>query len=364
MRAALAARGMDVDEVWVQSMVRACREEGGHKSDEDLELEVYFQYLYCDLRTAAKATARLPAGIDAWEDRVLQGKFVLQIEALEQIGDETAIKDLRTLKLLLTDGARDVAAFELSRVVDLEPSTPLGAKLFLQDPRVRRGVLLLAPDCAKFLGGMVCRAKETEKSDLLQLAEKNETDPPPDATSRIRLRYEEEEEEDESDDAPASRRKLETYALLWDFGSTPAPVTARVWAYVSAVKKYFWSSKRHRYILVVTLMDSSATLDAVFSEELLAHLLGTSSSSEVHHLDEARQAAARERVQARLESFEGMMELCKAVPPATSSPTNAKLDALPHILACHEAPAADVPAIQSMLEEAAAGKKRGDHHNV
>ena len=127
MKAALAARGMHVDEAWIAAAQRC-----GVASESDF----YLQYLMCDLRRA-NSTARLPEALEGMVDGVLEGKWVLQIDALEDVG-EAAPRDARTLKALLTDGVRSVAAVEQAPVDELDAKAPLGAKLFLHNAKVRR----------------------------------------------------------------------------------------------------------------------------------------------------------------------------------------------------------------------------------
>ena len=97
MQAALATRGMHVDGAWIDAASRR-----GVASERD----VYLQYLMCDLRQA-NTTARLPAALASTVDGVLEGKWVLQVDALEDVG-EPSPRDARTLKALLTDGVTDV----------------------------------------------------------------------------------------------------------------------------------------------------------------------------------------------------------------------------------------------------------------
>ena len=106
-----------------------------------LEEEVYLQFLHADLRLVAKQSGKLPTDVGSWEKAVLTGRFVLQVEASANVGETSGAG--RTIKLLLTDGTTDVAAFELRKVDALQVNM-VGAKLFLKDPNVRHGVILLS----------------------------------------------------------------------------------------------------------------------------------------------------------------------------------------------------------------------------
>lgn len=341
MRESLALHGMHVDESWVETIVAAYAQERGNLRRGDLEAELYVQYLHCDLRSAGKSSGKLPMDLSGWRDGTLSGNFALQIEALGALGDETAAKDSRTLKVLLTDGRTDVAGFELSRIADLETSTPVGAKIFVSNARVRHGVLLLDSTCAKFLGGHVpakctdsphndnqTRASEGVPSQQQRLSKQPSPPQPSEAhaSKRIRIVYDEAEVSN-----PISQSNVCTF--LRDFKVHPPPAMARVLAFVKEVKKYYWSSKQQRYILMVTLRDTTQDIDAVFTEEHLAQLFGASSAN-IRALDQAQQAAYQSRVQKKLENYQGIMKLQKIAPIATSTPSNGKLDAMPRLCSC------------------------------
>jgi hypothetical protein len=60
-------------------------------------------------------------------------------------------------KLSLTDGARRVVGFEHAALPWLRHDTPAGAKVAVTHAHVRRGLLLLTPQCAELLGGCAPR---------------------------------------------------------------------------------------------------------------------------------------------------------------------------------------------------------------
>ena len=60
-------------------------------------------------------------------------------------------------KLSLTDGARRVVGFEHAALPWLRHDTPAGAKVAITHAHVRRGLLLLTPQCAELLGGCAPR---------------------------------------------------------------------------------------------------------------------------------------------------------------------------------------------------------------
>ena len=133
MQAALARRGIRVDQGWVDAAARA-----GCTTEEQL----FVQFLAHDLRKAAATAATLPRPLGD----TLGGAWVLQVEAVADVG-EPAPRHAKTIKALLTDGVRDVGAVCQGWVDRLE----LGAKIFVKDAPVQRGVVLLRPDNCRVL---------------------------------------------------------------------------------------------------------------------------------------------------------------------------------------------------------------------
>ena len=284
MREALLSRGIAVDDRWVVDAVK------GTRGDAEA---VYVQYLHSDIRSSG--TRNLPDDVGEWRDGMLEGRRVLQLEAREDIGDESARKDSRTLKILLTDGAVDVQAFE-RRPIDGLIEADLGAKIFVSDIAVRHGLLLLEPSCARVLGGGV----------------------PVGSTERMTL------------EGPKRRRE---YVTLGDFECRPAPTSAECWAYVVQLKKYFWCKRDSRYVLVVSLEDDRTTMDAVFAEIELARL-AEASSSYVFSLSDVDRKKNGQLLTRKLEQYEGLLKLEKKPPELSSSGRPQPHDGLPIILGC------------------------------
>ena len=132
MHAALARRGIRVDQGWVDAAARA-----GCTTEEQL----FVQFLAHDLRKAATA-ATLPRPLGD----TLGGAWVLQVEAVADVGEQ-APRHAKTIKALLTDGVVDVGAVCQGWIDRLE----LGAKIFVKDAPVQRGVVLLRPDNCRVL---------------------------------------------------------------------------------------------------------------------------------------------------------------------------------------------------------------------
>lgn len=61
----------------------------------------------------------------------------------------------RMLKISLTDGVVHATAIEYKRIEQLSADTPLGTKLLLHNATARHGTLLLTPECATLIGGIV-----------------------------------------------------------------------------------------------------------------------------------------------------------------------------------------------------------------
>ena len=379
MRASLVSRGIYVDDGWVSDAMQAAK----------TETELFVQFLHADLRLAAKESGHLPADISSWQEGVLAGRHVLQLEAIENIGDESARKDSRTLKLLLTDGTADVAAFERRPLEDLSEKTTLGAKLFLQDTIVRRGLLLLEPSNARFLGGGVEVGK---KEDVKQHKERQpqpstlapqqaplplpprplppkppkqqpppapvvatttaqalpNARPPPRVSSSVALAYDDDDHQEVVLLSPPRERqkRQREYLLLCDFEAQTAPVVSTVWAFVATLRKYFWSSREKRYVLIVALQDASATIDAVFAEIELARLF-ESPSAEVHALPDRQREERARAVSKKLEHYDGILRLEKK-----------DKQALPSILSCQKPTDDEQKQLHAMLAQADAKLRR------
>lgn len=124
------------------------------------------QLLAADLRLCAGAPA-LPDGIGSVVKSCLAGSFVLQIDELVDVArkrDERApdapAGAHRLLKARLSDGFSSVSAIEYEPLPALSPAPARGAKLLVSNPVVRRGLLLLAPDNTRLLGGGVRALEE------------------------------------------------------------------------------------------------------------------------------------------------------------------------------------------------------------
>ena len=121
----------------------------------------FARVLISDLRTCSAGT--LPVGVSSLSRGVLKGPFLLQVEEATNVAvcaeerAEAARGGKRVRKFLLTDGMQQVFALELR---ELDASLTVGTKLVVRDVPVRRGLLLLTPAIAAFLGGSMKRRQQ------------------------------------------------------------------------------------------------------------------------------------------------------------------------------------------------------------
>eukprot|EP00884_Botryococcus_braunii_P012820 jgi/Botrbrau1/21539/Bobra.174_2s0042.1 len=132
-------------------------------------------FLQCDLNSAGAGC--LPADIQNWHGRILQGAYVLQVDELTNMA--VAAKQRyeqdgksRCLKLLMTDGQQQICGIEFSRLGMLKTDMPVGFKVVITNALVRRGFMLLKPDNVKLLGGQVDRLEEARQRALQRWAQR------------------------------------------------------------------------------------------------------------------------------------------------------------------------------------------------
>ncbi|CAM9787155.1 unnamed protein product, partial [Ectocarpus sp. 8 AP-2014] len=178
VRQSMAGLGVHLRLDWVKH----CLEAGGgmdpgaigngQRQQSEAQEGVYRTFLACDLREAGEAC--LPAGVGGMVKERVKGKMVVQVENARDIAKNLEQREKvdgssahHTLKLALGDGRQTVAAFEYRRVQGLVADPPLGLKLLLVEPWVRRGILLLSSENTTVLGGEVSslvEARETARA--------------------------------------------------------------------------------------------------------------------------------------------------------------------------------------------------------
>ncbi|CAM9366240.1 unnamed protein product [Ectocarpus sp. 12 AP-2014] len=175
VRQSMAGLGVHLRLDWVKH----CLEAGGgmdpgasgngQRQQSEAQEGVYRTFLACDLREAGEAC--LPAGVGGMVKERVKGKMVVQVENARDIAKNLEQREKvdgssahHTLKLALGDGRQTVAAFEYKRVQGLVADPPLGLKLLLVEPWVRRGILLLSSDNTTVLGGEVSSLVEARET--------------------------------------------------------------------------------------------------------------------------------------------------------------------------------------------------------
>jgi len=130
------------------------------------------EFLYTDICHTGEASLPAVAPETEKQKAVWKGLFVLQIVEMIDIGkpprgDEAAQENAsgpRCLRIIFTDGYREITGMEYRKVHCFSSETKLGAKVVVKDPDVRMGYMLLTNSNTKLLGGLV-DAPEEEKNE-------------------------------------------------------------------------------------------------------------------------------------------------------------------------------------------------------
>ncbi|CAM9183270.1 unnamed protein product [Ectocarpus fasciculatus] len=173
VRQSMAGLGVHLRLDWVKHCLQegggAERDASGQRQQSEEQEGVYRTFLACDLREAGEAC--LPAGVGSMVKERVKGKMVVQVENARDIAKNLEQREKvdgssahHTLKLALGDGRQTVAAFEYRRVQGLVADPPLGLKLLLVEPWVRRGILLLSSENTTVLGGEVSSLVEAREA--------------------------------------------------------------------------------------------------------------------------------------------------------------------------------------------------------
>ncbi|KAI7842146.1 hypothetical protein COHA_004170 [Chlorella ohadii] len=177
------------------------------------------QLLAADLNQCGAPS--LPPGVQGLHDTTLPGKLLLQVDEVFNIG--AAVRERysgndggqRCLKLLLTDGVQQVAAVEYRHTPALHSAMPAGCKLVVQGAAVRRGMLLLTPQCCAVLGGGVPRLEDARRRMVAHWTQPavGRRGPPPtmaqataEATRAALLQQQQQEQQQQQQQQPQRRR--------------------------------------------------------------------------------------------------------------------------------------------------------------
>uniref|UniRef100_A0A2A4JYA6 RecQ-mediated genome instability protein 1 n=1 Tax=Heliothis virescens TaxID=7102 RepID=A0A2A4JYA6_HELVI len=178
VRQYLASHHMYVVDDWLAGCVEYLSEDTENNYTEtDIKNLAKEQWLLNDLKDICPGS--LPANLKGEMKTVLNGKFVLQINAVIDIGTpayqqylklqrvnmenveattnyEDKISSHRMLKLYLTDGVQEICGLEYKPMRNLSGDITPGCKILIKGPvDCRRGQLLLTESAIELLGGEV-----------------------------------------------------------------------------------------------------------------------------------------------------------------------------------------------------------------
>ncbi|KAF5839010.1 hypothetical protein DUNSADRAFT_1787 [Dunaliella salina] len=160
----LAGLGVFLQPNWVHGCVDQLRssrpsEWTALSAQPDMLVEAVLGHvLLADFRECG--AAHLPLGMNAWHNQMLQGKHVVQLDEVVDMGAPARERYMpktgpRCLKLHLTDGHQQVIGIEFRTIPALSWDCPAGTKVVLENVNVKRGVLMLQPENLAALGGLV-----------------------------------------------------------------------------------------------------------------------------------------------------------------------------------------------------------------
>ena len=168
VHAQLRDAGLHLKPAWVDEALRV--PPLGRLAGLAAEARAFNLALCADLRTAGAGC--LPADAASPGNRVLQGRFVLQVDEIVDVSQSEEHRrgtvGNRTLKMMLTDGMQTIAAIEKKKLPELSVLTCSGVKIMVQDPPMRRGIVFLRPENCCVLGGV---APELDKRRLKKIAQ-------------------------------------------------------------------------------------------------------------------------------------------------------------------------------------------------
>ncbi|CAG4951260.1 unnamed protein product [Colias eurytheme] len=182
VRGFLASNYMLVDDEWLSGCVEYLSEDNNYSVDEIKNLAKE-QWLLNNLKEICPGS--LPKNLKDQKKTLLNGRFVLQINAAVDIGApayqqylklqkvntenieatrsfEDKVKNNRMIKLYMTDGVQDVSGIEYKPMRNLTCDITPGCKVLIKGPiECRRGVMLLTESSIELLGGEVQELVET-----------------------------------------------------------------------------------------------------------------------------------------------------------------------------------------------------------
>ena len=183
----LASRGVLVSKTWLDQCLQYMKGQGPVPNTlTPLADKVFSQYLDCDIfesvdLLAPAGSAVIPYDLAMWHKHYFSPNRAVILQVMEAVDvaiplrpadpdqtelvaaagtgsgvvEHTSSIGRRMLKLFLTDGRNHCVGLEISPCKNLPTDIQAGCKISIQNAYVRRGVLMLHPNCAKLLGGQV-----------------------------------------------------------------------------------------------------------------------------------------------------------------------------------------------------------------
>ncbi|XP_045774679.1 recQ-mediated genome instability protein 1-like [Maniola jurtina] len=185
----LVSHHMLADEDWISGCVNYFMEESGCTDIKEIQSQAKEQWLLNNLTDICPGS--LPANLSSTHKTCLNGRFVLQINAVSDIGtpayqqylklqkvnteniDATTkfddkIPSHRMIKLCMTDGKQEVAGIEYKPMRNLSLDITPGCKVLIKGPvECRRGMLLLTESSIELLGGEASDLSDNTQACLL-----------------------------------------------------------------------------------------------------------------------------------------------------------------------------------------------------
>ncbi|KAK8586508.1 hypothetical protein V6N13_010099 [Hibiscus sabdariffa] len=159
----LLGMGLKLRREWLDSCVQGLESSVPRFSTLDVSAKAklcFRQFLLSDMNYSGGGI--LPENVDSMHLVDLKGPFVLQVDEIVNIScplkgryEDTPSGIKRCLKLSMTDGVQRVFGMEYRPIKDLQVLAPAGLKVAICNVHIRRGLLMLVPECLEILGGVV-----------------------------------------------------------------------------------------------------------------------------------------------------------------------------------------------------------------
>eukprot|EP01080_Neovahlkampfia_damariscottae_P009870 gene9870-2192_t len=160
----LSNLGISVKQDWLELCIDFVKREIKPKNQNDMNKQILEQFLDSDLNYIGDKN--LNEQVQTLHNKTIKGPHVIQINKVRDISrpmceelEETenkysATNKFRTLMIEFTDGNQTFKGMEYRHINSMNTNTPKGTKIVVKDVLVRRGILLLIPQCIKILGDL------------------------------------------------------------------------------------------------------------------------------------------------------------------------------------------------------------------